>query len=191
MHHKVRIGLTGYAQSGKDTVGQMLGRYGFERIAFADPLRAGILGVDPWVNTGTTGASSARHEGYSRLSELVEKYGWDEAKVRFPEVRRLMQAYGTEGGREVHGTNCWTDIAVRKIYEHPRCVVTDVRFPNEVELIKGLGGQVWRIERPGTGPVNAHVSDDVGRLDVQQVIVNGAGLHELATSVDHLVSELL
>lgn len=42
------IGITGYAQSGKDATGDILGEYGFERIAFADPLKeiALMLGWD-------------------------------------------------------------------------------------------------------------------------------------------------
>jgi dephospho-CoA kinase len=35
------IGLTGYAQSGKDTVANILvENYGYQRVAFADPIRA-------------------------------------------------------------------------------------------------------------------------------------------------------
>ena len=36
---------------------------------------------------------------------------------------------------------------------------TDVRFPNEAQKIKDLGGVVWRIEREGVAPVNSHISE--------------------------------
>lgn len=45
------------------------------------------------------------------------------------------------------------DVWVRSVYakmlaERPRvAVITDVRFPNELALVKGMGGVCWKIER--------------------------------------------
>jgi len=178
------IGLTGFAQSGKDTVGQILGKYGFKRLAFADALRDGLLALDPLI------PFEADHV---RLSWLINTSGWDEAKVHYPEVRRLLQRYGTEAGRDIHGQDCWTDIVKRQVARIPgdgRVVITDVRFPNEVQLVRRYGGLVWRLERADTGPVNDHVSDNLD-LETDVIILNNAGLHELATTVDHAVSRIL
>ncbi len=42
------IGLTGYAQSGKDTVANILvERYGFTRVAFADKIREFLYETNP------------------------------------------------------------------------------------------------------------------------------------------------
>jgi dephospho-CoA kinase len=42
------IGLSGYAQSGKDTVAELLClNYGFKRIAFADAIREGVVRLNP------------------------------------------------------------------------------------------------------------------------------------------------
>ena len=44
------IGLTGYARSGKDTVAQILvDKFGFTRVAFADPIRDFCYQVNPIV----------------------------------------------------------------------------------------------------------------------------------------------
>ena len=47
----VVIGLSGYASSGKDTVAQFLiEEHGFEKIAFADPIRNMLLAMNPIVH---------------------------------------------------------------------------------------------------------------------------------------------
>ena len=47
------IGLSGYAQSGKDTVAKVLiEEYGFTRIAFADKIREFLYDLNPQVKVG-------------------------------------------------------------------------------------------------------------------------------------------
>ena len=47
------IGLTGYAQSGKDTVAQVLvDNYGFNRVSFADPIRKLLYETNPMLKEG-------------------------------------------------------------------------------------------------------------------------------------------
>jgi hypothetical protein len=192
------IGLTGHAQVGKDTVGELLGKYGFERLAFADALRDGLYALNPYL--------CAKDDYYEPAIRLRDELGlnvpenWNRLKndEQFgPEVRRLLQVYGTESGRDIHGQTCWTDIIERQLVrsapgDNRRFVITDVRFPNEVELVHGHGGQVWRLDRVGTGPVNAHVSDKgLGPEHVDSYLVNNGSLHDLATTVDYAVGQLL
>lgn len=151
------IGLSGYAQAGKDSVGRVLVQmYGFERIAFADVLREVLYRLNPVV----------RHSDgrISRVAKLVDKIGWDQAK-QWSEVRKLLQRLGTEAGREVLGQDVWVNAALAQIKPGGKYVITDVRFPNEADAIKAAGGEVWRILRrgepgaPGTGPANDHPSE--------------------------------
>lgn len=123
------IGLSGYARSGKDTAAQALIDRGWERVAFADALKNVYHDTVP--------------EADSRPKE---------------ENRPGYQALG-ESMRENAGDSVWVDAAFRNVQPGGRYVLTDVRYRNEAEKIKELGGEVWRIERPGTGPANAHVSE--------------------------------
>ena len=67
------IGLTGYAQSGKDTVAKILiEQYGFTRVAFADKIRELLYEMDPPVPTGV---GSERH--VVGLQNYVDIYDWD------------------------------------------------------------------------------------------------------------------
>lgn len=191
------IGLTGYAQSGKDTAAAGLIGLGWERRAFADALRGGLYVLNPYIPVGhkesaalgkVPSRTSLADGGYLwtgvyRLQELVNQFGWDLLKVAVPEVRRLQQVYGTEAGRDIHGENCWVDALARTMEPGVNYVVTDVRFPNEVEDIHSLGGKVVRIQRPGVVAVNAHVSDDIDRLRVDWCISNNGAPWELKSEL--------
>lgn len=155
------IGLSGYAQSGKDTFASFLiDDYGYEHRAFARKLKLALVRLDPMVDyvSPRTGKTE-----WFRLSEATRYYGGLEAlKQNSPEVRKLMQRLGTEVGRNTFGEDFWVDQALEG-YTHysdtSKIVVTDTRFPNEVEAIRKRGGQVWRVTRPGNAPINAHPSE--------------------------------
>jgi hypothetical protein len=137
------IGLIGRAQSGKDTVGARLRqRYGYQRVAFADPLKRAALKLDPWVPT---------QYGNRRLSVLVSDVGWDYAKTKFPEVRRILQHVG-QTVREID-SEFWIRAAFPAIEAAERLglpvVVTDVRYENERDALAERGFHMVRVTRPG------------------------------------------
>lgn len=147
------VGMVGYAQAGKDTFARFLG---YQRIAFADVLKAVAYGADPVVH------AYVRYDGeliLVHLREVVDEVGWELAKSEYPEVRRFLQLLGTEGGRNNLGPNVWVDAAFKDYDPSVPTVFTDVRFPNEIEAIRSRGGVIARIDRVGHQPVNGHVSE--------------------------------
>ena len=171
------IGLSGFAQVGKDSVASILGEHGFKRVSFADPLRAAMYTLDPIVRADTYGRTYG-------LREVIDDIGWDEAKTRIPEVRRLLQVFGTEVGRQMLGKSIWVDLAKKKIGTTGKYIITDVRFPDEVIAIRDLGGSLYKVVRPGYAPVNQHISD-VGLPDqlFDGDIFNTGSLEDLRTTV--------
>jgi len=172
------IGLTGYARSGKDSVAKVLvDHYGFIRLAFADPIRDLLLEVNPILDKG------------NRLSSLVDEYGWDIAKAQ-PEVRRLLQTLGV-GARKVFGENHWIDQTLKHIpsaaYYLNNFVITDVRFKNEADAIKNnvhVSSHIWRVERPGVGAINNHISEsEMSTFTVDQTFVNDGTLEDLEAMI--------
>jgi dephospho-CoA kinase len=168
------IGLTGYAQSGKDTVASLLvEHYGYTRVAFADKIRELLHEMNPLI-------------GLTRLNDIVNEYGWDIAKQN-PEVRSLLQNLGV-GARTLFGTNFWVHEAMKTMLNAPKpdlkYVVTDVRFFNEADMIKANNGQIWRVTRPGVGPVNSHVSEsELDSIKVDAVINNDSDFKDLMIEV--------
>ena len=63
----------------------------------------------------------------------------------------LLQKVGLEARQERPGV--WLDAVYWKLEEDrpPLAVITGVRFPDEVEMIRSLGGEVWRVDRFNRG----------------------------------------
>ncbi|WHT20997.1 hypothetical protein N8J89_08000 [Crossiella sp. CA-258035] len=148
------VGISGYAQSGKDTAAVVLAPYGWRRVAFADALKSVAFECNPWLMYGRTG----RDPFQFRLAGVVGGCGWDEAKTRYPEVREFLQRLGVAAREYIH-PDVWVNAALDKASEADNVIVTDVRFINEFDAIKARGGRVIRVHRPGVGPANAHVSE--------------------------------
>jgi len=155
------IGLSGYAQSGKDTAAAVLREVGYERIAFADTLRSAVYALNPLMPDGR------------RVQDVVDEMGWDRAKVNFTEIRTLLQKMGTEVGRNLLGENIWVDTALAGLDQSRKYVVTDCRFPNEADAIRSRGGIVLRIARTGVTKANDHPSEtSLDNYDFDGILVN-------------------
>ena len=179
IHKEMIIGLSGYARSGKDTVAELLClNYDYKRVSFADPMRQALYVLSPKV------------DGITRLSEYVDDYGWDTAKQN-PEVRRLLQVFGTEVGRKQFGSQFWIDIALKDLDNTSLAVISDVRFPNEAEAIKKLGGSIWRINRHNHSAVNGHPSEHaMDNYMFNHVVYNDGTLDDLSDEVFMLAKHL-
>ena len=167
------IGLSGYAQSGKDTVaGMLIGLHQYDNRSFAEPMRTALYTLNPVVTPHG-----------DRLQTVVDEHGWEYAK-KYTDARRLLQVFGTEVGRNMFGDNFWVEQAFKGLSSSQRIVFTDVRFPNEAEMIKLMMGEVWRVQRPGYVPVNDHPSEsamDDWKFD--RIVLNNAGLDSLKSQV--------
>ena len=181
------IGLTGSRRSGKDTVASRIQEYISNhpegnlvvRVAFADKIKESSLAIDPWIVTT---------EGPRRLADLVDLYGWEHCKDDYPGVREFLQRFGTDAVRKIIGAETWIDLTKADIED---ClangwtvVVTDVRFQNEIHLIRELGGEIWEIQRDTGLPVDRHVSEQEWRtISPDRVITNDGTLQDLYQQV--------
>jgi hypothetical protein len=173
------IGLSGYAQSGKDTVADILtAKYGYKRVAFADPIRKLLYELNPHLS---------KHHS---LQEFVDEYGWDIAK-KTSEVRSLLQNLGV-AARKVIGESVWVDAAFHQMNGSCNYVITDVRFENEADKVREFGGEVWRVKRPGVEAVNGHISEHaLDGYKVDRILSNGGTLEELAFLVQSRMGSLV
>lgn len=179
------VGLIGKKRAGKDTVASTLvEEFGFARVAFADPLKAAALRLDPIVRIWAGDPV--------RLSGVVERMGWEAAK-EIPEVRRTLQEYGV-AIREIE-PDFWVraglDRAHAARYGGEPVVVTDVRFPNEAEAIEQAGGTLVRVVRPGLVSTDTHVSETaLDEYPTRFTISNGGTLDDLADAARDLAGLL-
>lgn len=160
--HVPVIGLCGLAGSGKDYLAKALLDRNWIRFAFADDVRTMLQRLDPTVNAG---------ESLSDL--LADAGGWMDLKVKEPliyaeDIRPLLQRLGTECIRTID-PDFWVKATSLRLEEHlahdaiPRdgIVFTDVRFANEADWIRSLGGYVIKITRPGIQQMD-HASERLG-----------------------------
>lgn len=172
------IGLSGYAQAGKDTVADILVEdHGYTRLAFADIIKHACYRLDPIVSL----------DGM-RLGHLVDAHGWDIAK-QVPEVRRLLQAMGSEVGRDLIDPQIWVELTMYGVDKERNIVFSDVRFKNEAEEIKWKQGQLWRISRIEKGaPVNLHRSEtELDTWDFDEYVSNNGTIEDLRDEIKGLL----
>lgn len=87
--------------------------------------------------------------------------------------REFLQYFGTEVGRNID-----KDLWIKALmYSYGRdkeshWIIPDVRFPNEADAIRNAGGVLWKIERDGSGAGN-HISEKlIDDIKVDVVIEN-------------------
>lgn len=179
------IGLSGYARSGKDTIAShLVDNHGYTKMAFADPIRQSLIRLNPTIEVIGMG-------GYMSLATAVRLLGWEVLKSDCLEVRRLLQRMGTEVGREMFGENFWIEQAFKQIPNNASIVFSDVRYRNEADAIKEIGGEVWRIERPGVSAVNDHTSEnDLDGYKFDHKILNYGPIEDLYKVVTTILTDL-
>lgn len=129
----VLVGVAGFQGSGKDSVASVLtDKFGFERRAFADVLKVACRAI--------FGFSHEQVHGTHADKEAVDPF-WGFSP------RWALQRVGTEGLRRVVADDVWVRALERRLPATGLVVVPDVRFPNEVDMIRRLGGEVWLVER--------------------------------------------
>lgn len=177
------IGVSGWARTGKDTVADhLVENYGFVKMSFAEPMRDALVRLNPMIRVG----------GHpTELASAVRLMGWEALKGESPDIRGLMQRLGTEVGREMFGDDFWVKAAINRIPDGAKVVFADVRFPNEANAIRALGGGIWRVERGGVGPANDHTSENsMNDYLFDTEVKNFGTLEELHKTVDNLVEEM-
>ena len=172
------VGFTGAAGSGKDTAAAVLKDY--VQVRFASPVYEVVGAINPLIVVNGV---------VMRIMDYVKVVGWDKAKEH-PQVRDYLQKGGTEAGRDIHGNDCWINIARKRIRTHlseaKRVKVTDVRFENEALAISAMGGCIIRVVGPQRrGGVDSSHASEAGISDtfVSWTVVNDGTVEDLHRKV--------
>ena len=143
------IGVCGLIGSGKGTVADILqNNHNFVKVSFADSLKDAVSVVFGWDRAlleGDTDESRA-------WREQVDP--WWAGRLGYADLtpRWVLQMWGTEVCREGFHKDIWIASMEKKLADHTKnYVIPDTRFPNEIEMIQRMDGQVWQVKR-GTEP---------------------------------------
>jgi hypothetical protein len=147
-----------------------------EKAAFADPIKSfatDVLGIRRELLYGSDAQKNTKTQYlWGRMPQFVMDR--NRGKSGHMTVREVMQVFGTEFIRVCWGDNVWTNVMKRRIVQSTAgyFVVTDVRFQEEADTIRELGGEVWMVMGPGSDAVDSHSSEDVEKVVVDRTIEN-------------------
>jgi hypothetical protein len=167
------IGFSGLAGSGKTTASEALLNEAVEqrlsavKLSFAAPLRMICTIAYPWV---------PREYFYGNKEQKETQIpGMPEGITG----RRILQLIGTDAFRNIY-VETWTRLVEYQIEDARKCgntdliVIDDVRFPNELEMLKRVGAVTLRCNR------KQRFSDD----PVQMSVIHESEAHISTLAVD-------
>lgn len=187
------VGLTGKKGHGKDTVGSYLvEHHGFKRVSFAGPMKASAAAA---LGVTVEQLEAAKNDPCAFVAFGVYAEGPGEF---YPNkaitVREYLQQYGTEAHREIpeFGDRVWTEMGRASIvraadgkgFLPPNgVVVTDVRFDNEAEVVRSLGGIVVKVYDPRKDDdgKDTHASEQLPEAD--WTLWNGGTFEQLYAAI--------
>jgi len=170
------IGFTGKKHSGKTTaVGGLPSK--FISISLADPVREVCKLVFGFTD-----------------EELNDQRLKETPVARWPHIspRQAMQTVGTDMFRE-HFPEVWLQVFKRRLKQlaNTDVVVPDVRFLNEAETIRSLGGHIIRITRGSLDSSDPHPSEvEMDSIEPDVVLENSGSVDDLQTDVALVYSTL-
>lgn len=194
------VGITGQINSGKDTIADILQEnYNAVKMSFADPLKSYILQIFP--------------------ETVTREALWGPSEKRTPEVRKLLQTFGTDVAR-AHDEQVWVRHTLRRIswfrqtgkdslglfdttHSNRPIVIPDVRFLNEAAMVTEMcGGELVRLLRPlSYDLVQAELGtrNHPSETEMQQIpdaslfdtIINDGTLDELKTKIHDVIHRII
>lgn len=171
------LGLTGPVRSGKTTAAQFFTDRGYREYRFADPIVKAlslVLGID--MQRFEPGIKDDLLEGFDRTP------------------RFMVQTLGANWGRELVGEDIWIKLAEKMLLKlrgevdggsYPpalKLVIPDVRFNNEAQWLRRMGGKLIHIQRADNTLIGDYVANEPGvYYDAKKdsVVENNGDISEL------------
>lgn len=183
------IGITGQKQSGKSTAAEALVSLGYVADAFADDLKSIIYRTQGiYVPIPRENQLKYGFEKFETYQNVIDTIGIDLAKEIVPSIRRILQTFGSESVRDTLGEDMWANQVINRVKTRRlaliKTVVPDVRFENELNILRANGGVIIRIIRPSQKSINMHRSEiEIQNLDVDYEIINDGSIKDLQQKI--------
>lgn len=201
------IALAGKKRTGKDTLADVLcNRYGFNRIAIADPLRnlcARVFYMDPKMFTDDDKKDARMQRVYldfhdiDNIRKIIETdWGYEISEDArnsmeefhgegFDTPRDMLRFVGTKLVRACVSDDIWIELAAAKIKElGGKIVITDCRFENERRYFDRLGAILCLIKRNDDGNSAEHEFNLGNDAEYDVIFDNDSTLHSYQSAVD-------
>ena len=155
------IGISGKKQSGKDTISDyLIKKYNFIKYGFADPIKEIAKIMFDFTDEQLYGKDKEKIDSFWKIKprDFFQKFGTDYGRMIFPE-------HFPEIFKDNNKRSLWILIFenwyLQKIKENPsiKIIINDVRFEDEFDCIKELGGYIFKVERNSNSTDN-HISEN-------------------------------
>jgi hypothetical protein len=186
--------VAGRMGAGKTTVSQrLIAEHGYTKVSLAGPLK---FAVKAFLSATGFHPDEVQEMIYGSRKETPI------ALLGNKSPREMMQTLGTDWGRNMVDENIWINQTEPYINDYINrgnpVVVDDIRFQNEVDMIRRCGGFIIYVDRNDDEdylnlPANVvnHVSEgDVSFLDAHYVIANNGTVEELIQETDRALDFL-
>lgn len=161
--------VSGWLQSGKDSVGALLQQYGYRRMAFADALKdeaSAMFGIERKLMDCPEGKASLHAQSGITVREVLIQHGEHRRNQDLDYwVNKILPSLGT------------SDV-----------VITDWRFPHEYASLRDRFGPAvvaWRINRWAQPPIIDTSETSLDGFHAFDAIIQNTGTHaELGRQVE-------
>ena len=184
------IGICGFIGSGKDTVADFLVNFHeFRRESFASTLKDSVAAVFGWDRTLLEGRTAEAREWREQVDP------WWAERLDMPTLtpRWVLQYWGTEVARRSFHDDIWIASLENKLRNSKdNIVISDCRFPNEIQAIKKAGGQIVWVQR-GALPewyddaVSANQGHNIGINNMKLRKIHASEWAWLGNEFDHVI----
>jgi hypothetical protein len=196
----IKIAISGQARTGKNTLAQMIVENiipisvssefvnDHKIVAVADPIKNIVMQMIP-------NADPQCLWGESELRSKLVPGDFRDLNEQPLTYRKMLMDIGTLGRK--YNTDIWLNALVQdadknkslKVY-----VVSDVRFPNEINYLKSHGFCMVRLKRPGVPQIDD--ISETAQLEIpdtffDHVIENNGSLNDLARQAEIIVHKLV
>lgn len=185
------LGISGRIESGKTTVSNYLvEKYKFKKMAFADPIKEAAKAIFNWTDDHVNGPLKLMVDPFWGISprevfqNLGTEWGRDALKEKFP-------LFARKTGSDIWVRNFvlrYNDYIKECNYGH--VVLEDIRFLNEADAFRSLGGFILKLNRSSVEKLDHPSESTVDLVESDVVIINDFSLEDLYKAVDSTVKIL-
>jgi hypothetical protein len=194
------IAILGKKKSGKDTVANyLIEKYGFIKYSFADPLKKGLqfffnLTDEQLYNQDLKEVIDPRWGISPR--KLFQVFGTD---IFQNSIRDFLPELKINNDPKNHWVNLFKEWYLSELKKNPniKIVISDARFLHEINMIKELGGIVYKIIRPSLEEKynDNYYSSHQSEMEIESIpnnmithlLINDNSLEELYKQIHFLI----
>lgn len=146
----VILGLCGFQGAGKDTFANYLvDKHKFIKFNFASAVKDILSLLFGWDRKLLEGDTIESRE----FRERIDRWWSNKLNIKDLTPRKILQLIGTDLFRKHFNSEIWVNVIEKKILTqleiNPKSniIISDCRFPNEINMLKNLGSKLIHIER--------------------------------------------